>query len=515
MKEYFAYVRVSTARQGEKGTSLEEQRAAIKEYAARQGLKIKAWYEEKETAAKGGRPLFLSLLKALSQGKATGVITHRIDRSARNLKDWADLGVLIDQGLEVHFAHENVDLTSRGGRLAADIQAVVAADFIRNLRDEVKKGFYGRLKQGIYPLRAPLGYLDQGGGKSKAIDSVSGPLVKLGFELYAAGDWSFERLGEELYKRGLRNKAGKRLSLNGISTFLNNPFYYGIIRLKKTGETFQGNHEPLIEESLFKRVQAVLRRQQPHKVKVHRYRYQRFITCQTCGRCLIAETQKGHVYYRCHTKSCPLTSLREEEIDAVIRGSTMQFQFSKEEWRLINAEVDAVLSEGYEQDRVTLQSIALAKTAIDDRLNRLTDAYLDKTVDRDLYLMRKEALLDERASLLSKERELAGGLVATEQRLRTNLELVEALGCLVDLGSDQEFRETLKQATSNLSASGKYVAVTWQNPLGKAAVLPLVPSCELHRGKPRTARRRRIRRMLEEFSKYPCGPEGDDIARAA
>lgn len=76
--------------------------------------------------------------------------THKIDRGARNLKDWANLGDLIDGGVEVHFAHESLDMNSRGGRLSADIQAVVAADFIRNLRQETRKGFYGRLKQGIY-----------------------------------------------------------------------------------------------------------------------------------------------------------------------------------------------------------------------------------------------------------------------------------------------------------------------------------------------------------------------------
>lgn len=117
------------------------------------------------------------MLKLLRNGKAAGVVIHKIDRSARNLKDWADLGELIDQGIEVHFANESLDLNSRGGRLSADIQAVVAADYIRNLREEAKKGIYGRLKQGFYPMRAPIGYLDNGAAKPKTIDPVRGPLV--------------------------------------------------------------------------------------------------------------------------------------------------------------------------------------------------------------------------------------------------------------------------------------------------------------------------------------------------
>jgi len=129
--------------------SLPEQKDAITRYAGRANLTLSDWFEERQTAAKKGRPVWSQMLRALRQGKAQGVVIHKIDRSARNLKDWADLGEIIDQGIEVHFANESLDLHSRGGRLSADIQAVVAADYIRNLREEAKKGIYGRLKQGF------------------------------------------------------------------------------------------------------------------------------------------------------------------------------------------------------------------------------------------------------------------------------------------------------------------------------------------------------------------------------
>src|SRR5437763_10802304 len=201
MKHFFAYIRVSTVKQGERGSSLQEQRSAIESYARRHDLTISQWFEEKETAAKRGRRFFSAMLAALEAGKADGVIMHKIDRSARNLRDWSDLGELIDRGIAVHFAHESVDLKSRGGRLSADIQAVVAADYIRNLRDEVRKGFYGRLKQGLYPLKAPIGYLDQCGGQPKTIDPARGPLIREVFELYSSGTWSLQTIDEVLCER--------------------------------------------------------------------------------------------------------------------------------------------------------------------------------------------------------------------------------------------------------------------------------------------------------------------------
>src|SRR5258705_2665500 len=115
MKHFYGYIRVSTTRQGEQGVSLDQQRAAIQAYAQRQGLDLIRWFEEQETAARRGRPVFGQMLKLLRGGRASGVIIHKIDRSARNLRDWADLGELIDPGIAVHFANEALVLNSRCG----------------------------------------------------------------------------------------------------------------------------------------------------------------------------------------------------------------------------------------------------------------------------------------------------------------------------------------------------------------------------------------------------------------
>src|SRR2546426_6988675 len=250
MQGYIGYIRVSTTKQGE-GVSLEVQKDAIARYAERNQFQISRWLEEMETAAKRGRPVFNQAMKLLRQGTHAGIILHKLDRGARNLKDWAEIGELSDQGVEVHFVNEGLDLQSRGGRLSADIQAVVSADYIRNLREETRKGFYGRLKQGLYPMRAPIGYLNRGGGKPKEPDPAVAPLVRSAFELYATGAHSLLTLRREMTRMGLRNRNGNKVTRTGMSVLLNNPFYMGIIKLRKTSETFRGAHQPLITKSLF------------------------------------------------------------------------------------------------------------------------------------------------------------------------------------------------------------------------------------------------------------------------
>src|SRR5229473_6601872 len=278
-KKYFGYIRVSTAKQGEKGVSLQEQKGAIQQYAQRYGLSIVQWFEERESAAKRGRPVFTEMMKGLRSGMVRGLIVHKIDRSARNLRDWADLGELIDQGVEVQFANESLDLHSRGGRLSADIQAVVASDYIRNLREETRKGFYGRLKQGVYPLPAPIGYRDMGPGKPKETDPIRAPLVRKAFELYAGGGYTLHALKEEVARLGLRNRNNGAISITGLSVMLNNPFYIGIIRLKRTGETFEGGHESLLPRPLFQRVQAVLQGKTNAKGIRHALLFRRMLGC--------------------------------------------------------------------------------------------------------------------------------------------------------------------------------------------------------------------------------------------
>jgi DNA invertase Pin-like site-specific DNA recombinase len=243
---FLAYLRVSTPKQGE-GVSLLTQRETIARFAAKKHFLVTGWYEEKETAAKRGRPVFREVFTLLRARKADGLIVYKVDRSARNLKDWAELGELIDQGIPVYFASDDIDMTSRGGRLAADIQAVVAADFIRNLREEAKRGIRKRLEQGLRPNGAPVGYLDRGKGQPKVIDSEKGPLVRLAFTWYATGDYTLRKLASILSDLGLRNRRGGRITLSGLSHLLRNPFYIGYLDVRSTGELLPGVHQPLVD----------------------------------------------------------------------------------------------------------------------------------------------------------------------------------------------------------------------------------------------------------------------------
>jgi site-specific DNA recombinase len=409
------------------------------------------------------------MLKLLRIGKANGVVIHKIDRSARNLKDWADLGELIDKGIEVHFANESLDLNSRGGRLSADIQAVVAADYIRNLREEAKKGIYGRLKQGFYPLRAPIGYLDNGAAKPKTIDPVRGPLIRNAFELYAEGRFTIVPLVDELYRMGLRNRVGTGVTRNGLSTILNNPFYVGLIRIKKTGQVFTGNHEPLIPKRLFDDVQDMLAGRFNARTKAHDFLFRRYITCKGCAYSLIGELQKGTVYYRCHTKNCPMKGIREESVATVVGRMLRDLEFTQAEKEYLAKRIQRLKANWFEEKERQLGNLNVTLQHVSERLNRLTDAYLDGTIEKEIYEERKAALLFERRGIEDRLNDLKMGKTSIPEEIQKFLELAGDAYSVYKTPIIEKKRRLLKTVTSNCSVDQGSLDFTYAIPFHEVA----------------------------------------------
>lgn len=492
MKTVYGYTRVSTAKQGTKGVSLKEQKDAIERYAKLNQLDLIEWYEERETAAKQGRKIFRKMLDQLKAGLASGVVMHKIDRSARNLRDWAELVDLADYGTEVHFANESIDMSVRGGRLSADIQAVVATDYIRNLREEAIKGLRGRLKDGIYPFRAPVGYLDTGGGNVKAVDPVKAPMIKSLFEDYATGEYSVRELRLIAHAKGLSNVDGRPISLTGITTILHNPFYTGLIHIKRTGERFAGAHEPIITKTLFDQVQANLANKKQQGKGKYDYLYRRMFTCIQCGRSLIAERHKGRVYYRCHL--CAGVSLREDAIDQTINDSMQYCVLTDEEVKIVDDAKQTLLNKSQSQQTDKKKVLKLELENTESRLSSLTDKLLDEIIDKTIYLQKKNELTEKIQSIKSKLAENAKGLTEEVEHKLKYLELFKTFNLCYQTAVNTQKRRLLKLVTSNRFVQGKNIVVELHKPFYELCMIKKHACCG--------ERRDRSRTFEKEFQKW-------------
>jgi len=173
MKTFYGYIRVSTVKQGEHGVSLQEQRSAIAQYATRNGLEIAAWFEERETAAKQGRRVFTEMLRLLGTARPQASSSTR-SIVAPGTSRTGPRSETDRRGIRSHSVNESLESNTRGGRLSADIQAVVAADFIRNLREETRKASTAASSKASIPCPR-LSVSRPRHRKGQEIDPVTGP----------------------------------------------------------------------------------------------------------------------------------------------------------------------------------------------------------------------------------------------------------------------------------------------------------------------------------------------------
>ena len=265
-------------------------------------------------------------------------------------------------------------------------------------------------------------------------------------------------------KIGLRNLRGNPVTRSALTDILTNVFYIGLIRIKKTGEVFNGIHEPIIPKRLFDRVQRILAGKCGAKVFKHDMLFRRLLRCTNCASTLIGEKQKGHHYYRCHNKDCPVTSVREETVSATIKQYLEILTLKKADALLLRSRLKALESSLGEEEVKARAGLQLKLGQLRDRLNRLTDALIDGALDRDSFNSRKAALLLEQKDTEERMDTLISTMNSLPNKLEEFLELTTSLISQYETGILSEKRRILNVLTSNLSASREKVYFTMRSP---------------------------------------------------
>ncbi|HAQ05881.1 TPA: hypothetical protein DCP13_03775 [Candidatus Azambacteria bacterium] len=119
---------------------------------------------------------------------------------------------------------------------------------------------------------------------------------------------------------------------------------------------------------------------------------------------ITAEKQKGHIYYRCTKKKvrCLQPYIREEELDRQL-SSLIQKVSLRADWAeklLAMAEKDKAVSA--QSVSAFVQESQIKIRAINTKLQRLLDGYLEQDIEREIYREQKTKLLMEKKSLDEK-----------------------------------------------------------------------------------------------------------------
>jgi DNA invertase Pin-like site-specific DNA recombinase len=146
MKNFVAYYRVSTAKQGASGLGLEAQEEAVKRIVDFKGGQIIASYREVESGANNDRPeLAMAMKKAKDNGAI--VIVAKLDRLARDARF---LLTLADAGTPLLFGDfPDMDCTTPVGRMVLTQMAAVAEFERRRISERVSAALQAAKARGV------------------------------------------------------------------------------------------------------------------------------------------------------------------------------------------------------------------------------------------------------------------------------------------------------------------------------------------------------------------------------
>ena len=410
MNKYIAYCRKSRDEADKQILSIEAQIAELKEFAKREHLEIVEFVEEAKTAKIPGREQFAKVLKKIEQGHANGIVAWHPDRLARNSMDGGKIIYLLDTGklLDLKFPTSWFENTPQG-KFMLSIAFGQSKYYVDNLSENVKRGLRQKLRNGVWPAKAPYGYVNNPKTRGIDVDLERSKAIKRAFEMFAEGSHTFTDIAKYLHKFDLKRKNGKPLHVNEIRQILSNKFYIGIMFYN--GEYHDGNHKCFISKELFQKTQGEMNRRSKHFKKSYRFPFLGLVRCSECGAAITAEQHTKfykttnhkvtYVYYRCTKKlgpcsQIPITSFEmEEQIRKVVSDVSLPQSWA-DNW-LKFLERDELIEK--QSSETTIQNLKTEMQEIDRKQNTLLDSYLDSVVDPETYKSKKNEMFESKLKL--------------------------------------------------------------------------------------------------------------------
>ena len=332
------YTRVSTDNQAEKEyNSCQSQREKIDHFIKSQkDFSVFDYYSDEGFSGKDlNRPAMQRMLQAVVMGKINCIVTYKIDRLTRSPKNFYQL-IEVFENYKVDFISvtERFDTATPSGRLLRNIM-LTFAQFERELASErTRDKMLQRAEKGMWNGGfVPFGYRKE--NKELVVDKRESEILRKIYDVYI-DTGSLGEIVQFLKKRKMRDRKGNFFSKSTIFFALRNVVYTG--KIKYGGGIYQGRHEALITDEIFKEAQT---RHNRAYSKVRKYREVLFpglVRCSECGSIMTTNytskrtkgRTKRYYYYRCtstlkkgwdacSTKQVSMDRLEKFVVDALKR----------------------------------------------------------------------------------------------------------------------------------------------------------------------------------------------------
>jgi site-specific DNA recombinase len=460
IKRVVIYIRVSTQEQIE-GYSIDNQKEKLIAYCKARGWQIvEIIVDPGFSGAKLDRPGMQKLIANVTNYDI--VLVYKLDRLSRSQRDTMYLieDVFLPNNVNFVSVSESFDTTTPFGRAMVGILSV----FAQLERDTIKERTHGgRIK------RAQEGLFHGGGNTPTGYQYVDGNLVphptdaervRAAFKLYNEGN-SFDRVSAMLHLSGAAN----------VRHMLMNDVYIG--KVKFQGETYDGQHEPLISEELFNRTQKLIERRAKTGCFSRKYLLSGFLYCGNCGARYHGKTvtfnlKKGlstSSYYRCGSRNnatasyvkdptCKNRNIKIAELESYVDYKIRTLIFDPAELkRIANTAPDET------QTIDTRNVLQKQIDEIDRKISKLLDLYQNDMIP--------VSSLNEKIAALTKERDaLVSELEKTpskpeKTKIDDIIPLLENTAMLWDHADDEQKRELLSALVDSIVIYDDRIDINW------------------------------------------------------
>lgn len=434
------YARVSTTEQADEGYSIDEQIRVLREYCKREGYVIFDEYVDRGISGKSikGRPAIQQLLQDADEKKFDLVLVWKMNRLARNSVDLMNMVEMFNRKNIVFRSYtENYETETPAGKLQFQMLAAIAEYERNNIAENVKMGMLARAKEGRWNGGHVLGYdvveIEGVNKKRKntglVINEREASIIRKIFHLYTTGN-GYKSIANQINKAGYRTKLGKTFSLNAIKTIVTNPVYAGYIRYNVRRDwnekrrnhinpkpiIVKGEHQSIISEEVWRIAQEVYKTRtcKPNRVHDGEFPLTGIMRCPKCNAGMVIGrttnklkdgTKKVLEYYVCGawknkgTVACNSYAVRTDYADPYVLNKIEELMTSD---KLIQQLVNSI---NYKQESLIApiqreyQQYADDLVALEKKLSKLLDAYMEEVISKDNYQVKARNLETQISSI--------------------------------------------------------------------------------------------------------------------
>lgn len=312
------YLRVSTEDQAKEGFSIAAQKEKLTKYVEVNDWELYDYFIDDGISGKNikDRPELTRLIELVKKKEINNVLVYKLDRLTRSVKDLINLIELFEQ-FDCSFSSvtEKLDTSNAVGRMFIKIIGIFAEFERENLAERVSFGYEEKTRQGNYTnTNGVYGYDYIVGKGDLIINEEEAELVRKTYEDYLSGK-AMISIAKDYNLRHVPTKRGGDWSQSTIQSILTNETYLGKVRygvnkkIKNKAFIVESEHEPIIDEYTFKKVQNMIKKRKHFNVKKFPSENAYFglvLKCSHCGARFHAKQQshngKLYITYYCNNK---------------------------------------------------------------------------------------------------------------------------------------------------------------------------------------------------------------------